>query len=203
MQPSKQSSPFSIHLPEHIDAFANPLRVRVLMLCAGRERSLSDLQRSVSVPLNKLHYHVSRLLESGLLLVNRAEPRAGRAIRYYQAVAGSFVVPQDRLPELPSDKLSSELRRSLAKEQGRTDEGVLLYSAGAEGKVLVKLTPREQSTPSRGIELWRLIKLGPTERTNLTRELNELLERYSALAARAGGESFLVHAAFAPANERS
>ena len=203
MQASKQSSPFRIDQPEHIEAFGNPFRVRVLMLCAGRDRSLSDLQSSLKVPLNKLHYHVSRLLEAGLLLVNRAEPRAGRAIRHYKSVAESFVVPQDRLPELPSDKLSSELRRSLAKEQGRTDEGVLLYSAGAEGKVLVKLTPREQSAPSRGMELWRLMKLGPTERTNLARELNELLERYSGLCPQAGRESFLVHAAFAPASEKS
>lgn len=180
-------------------AFSDPLRVRVLMLCAGQESSLSGLQKKLNVPLNTLHYHVRRLLDAGLLLVSRTEPRAGRAIRHYRSVAESFLVPQDHLPELPSEKRSSELRRSLRNELGRGDEHHLLYSAGPEGKVLIRLTPQGRSPAARGMELWRLIKLSPKQRALLAGELNELLERYVGLPQEAGSEDFLVHGAFAPA----
>lgn len=199
MQSAQQTSPLLVELPQQAAAFSDPLRVRALMLCAREESSLSGLQKRLNVPVNKLHYHVSRLLEAGLLVVSRTEPRAGRAIRYYRSAAESFLVPQDHLPELPSEKRSSELRASLRNEHGRGDGHHLLYSAGPGGKLLVRLTPEAGSRRARGMELWRLMKLGPKQRASFARELNELLECYATSPREPGAEDFLVHAAFAPA----
>jgi DNA-binding transcriptional ArsR family regulator len=199
MQSAEQTSPLVVQHPRHAAAFSHPLRLRILMLCAAQESSLSELQKKLNVPLNRLDYHVRRLLEAGLLLVSRTEPRAGRAIRYYRSAAKSFLVPQDRLPELPSERRSSELRQSLSNELGRGDERHVLYSAGPEGKVLVRLTPQGGSPSARGMELWRLMKLSSKQRALLGRELNQLLERYAGSPQEAGSESYLVHAAFAPA----
>jgi hypothetical protein len=199
MQSTEQSSAFVIEGRDQAAAFSHPLRVRVLMLCASDESSLSALHKRLEVPISKLHYHVSRLVEERLLLVSRTEPRAGRGIKYYRSAAESFIVPQDQLAELPSDKWSAQLRQSLRNEQGRSDERMLHYTAGPNGKVLVKLLHSERSGPSRGIELWRLMQLSGKQRTSLARELGELLERYAASSPEAGAESFLVHAAFGPA----
>ena len=199
MQSAKQTSPLVVHHARQAAAFSDPLRVRILMLCAGQESSLSGLQNRLKEPLNTLHYHVTRLLEAGLLLVSRTEPRAGRAIRYYRSAAESFLVPQDHLPELPSEKRSSELRQSLKNELSRGDEHHLLYSAGPGGKVLVRLTPQGGSPAARGMELWRLMKLSPKQRARLAGELNELLERFARSPQEAASEDYLVHAAFAPA----
>jgi hypothetical protein len=52
---------------------------RLLMACVAEERSLTDLQRLSGETLPKLHYHITRLLDAGLLLstVTNAERTAG------------------------------------------------------------------------------------------------------------------------------
>lgn len=201
MQSAKPTSPFVVVQPSQARAFSNPLRVRILMLCTNDESSLSILRKRLGMPLSKLHYHVSRLLDTGLLVVSRTERRPGRPIRYYRSTAKSFVVQQGHLAELPSDKWSSELRESLSLEHGRSNE-LLHYSSTADGKILVKLEPDRSPMQSRGMELWRLMRLGAKERASLAQELKQLLDRYAGSAAAPGAPTFLVHAAFAPALNR-
>src|SRR5215469_18948907 len=92
-----------MELPDHSRAYRisgrveaaaldHPVRSRLLMACAGRERSLTELTKEIGQPLNKLHYHVGRLTAAGLLRQSRTEARAGRPIRYYRAIAGSFLI---------------------------------------------------------------------------------------------------------------
>jgi len=87
--------------------------------CGPAEHSLSELQRMLAMPLPKLHYHVRRLLDAGLLTVSRTQPRAGRPVQFYRAVAERFLVPLDASPALPGDGLAAELRQLLSDELGR------------------------------------------------------------------------------------
>jgi hypothetical protein len=184
--------------PVQLAAFENRLRCRVLVTCGTAERSLSDLQRLLATPLPKLHYHVRRLLDAGLLTVSRTQPRAGRPVQFYRAVAERFLVPQDALPALPGDGLAAELRQLLNDELARGGEISTLYEPGpAEGSMLMRLI-RPEPEPSRGFELWRVLHLTRAQRTTLAKELAAVLERYGAGEPTTGAEPCLVHAAFAP-----
>jgi DNA-binding transcriptional ArsR family regulator len=199
MQSGEQTSELRVDDPLQATAFENPLRARVLIACGAEERSLSDLRRLLGVPLPKLHYHVARLLDAKLLTVIRTQPRAGRPVRFYRAVAERFLVPQESLPALPSEAWLAELRRSLHDEIGRAGEVALLYGPGAAaGTFQVRLIRPEPVGLSRSIELWRILKLTPRQRTALAKELAEVLERHAKAKPESGAESFLAHAAFAP-----
>jgi DNA-binding transcriptional ArsR family regulator len=199
MQSGQQTSDLRVENPLQVAAFENPLRARVLVACGAAERSLSDLGRLLGMPLPKLHYHVGRLLEAKLLAVSRTQPRGGRPVRFYRAVAERFVVPQESLPALPSEGWLAELRRSLHDEIGRAGEVALVYGPGPEeGTFQVRLIRPEPTGAPRSMELWRILQLTPRQRAALAKELAEVLERHAKAAPQPGAETFLAHAAFAP-----
>lgn len=198
MQSDDQSRTMKIAEPVQLAAFENRLRCRVLVTCGTAERSLSDLQRVLAMPLPKLHYHVRRLLDAGLLTVSRTQPRAGRPVQFYRAVAERFLVLQDAMPALPGDALATELRQSLSAELVRGGEISTLYEPGpAEGTMLVRLI-RPEPGPSRGFELWRTLYLTREQRTELAKELAAVVERHGSREPAVGAEPYLAHAAFAP-----
>lgn len=199
MQSGEPTSELRIQDPLQTAAFENPLRARVLIACGAMERSLSDLRRLLGLPLPKLHYHVSRLLDAKLLTVSRTQPRGGRPVRFYRAIAQRFLVAQESLPALPSEAWLAELRGSLHAEIGRAGEVALLYAPGPdEGTFQVRLVRPEPMAPSRGMDLWRVLKLAPGQRAALAKELAEVLERHAKAEPQPGAETFLAHAAFAP-----
>jgi DNA-binding transcriptional ArsR family regulator len=199
MQSDEQSSPLRVENAAQVAAFENPLRCRVLVSCGREERSLSDLHRLLGLSLSKLHYHVARLLAAKLLVVSRAQPRAGRAVRYYRAVAERFLVPQESMPAGPGDALATELRQSLQDELVREGAVSVLYAAGPEdGTMTMRLIRTESAASPRHMELWRLLKLDTAQRTALAKELAAVLERYATAGPRPGAEAYLAHAAFAP-----
>jgi DNA-binding transcriptional ArsR family regulator len=174
-------------------ALENPLRARLLTACVAQERSLTELHRLTGQPLPKLHYHVARLLDAGLLRVSREQPRGGRPIRFFRAVAESFLVPQDVLGELPGESMSVELRRLLQRNRGDVS---LRYGADARGGFRVMLVRDDDDRASKAIELWQVFRLTRQQRDALAKELRELFERYAKTDG--GHEAFLAHAAFAP-----
>ncbi|MBO9516584.1 MAG: hypothetical protein J7493_00805 [Porphyrobacter sp.] len=163
------------------------------MACATTERSLSDLEKLTGQPLSKLHYHVTRLLEAELLQISREQARAGRPVRFFRAVAESFLVPEELLGDLPGDALATELRNLLQMNRG---EVALRYAADGRGNFTIKLVRDETGPDPKAIELWQVFRLDRTQRNALARELIELFDRYSK--AQAGSETILAHAAFAP-----
>jgi DNA-binding transcriptional ArsR family regulator len=193
MQSDAQSSEKRITRRAQAAALENPLRARLLITCVGQERSLSDLQRLTGETLAKLHYHVTRLLDVKLLRVSREQARGGRPIRFFQAVADRFLVPQEFLGELPGEALAAEMRNLL--QLSRRDVS-LRYASDARGNVMVTLVRDDAERLPKAIELWETFKLSRQQRDALAKELLELFERYAK--ADAGGETILAHAAFAP-----
>lgn len=198
MQSPDLSRAFKVEDPLQSACFENQLRGRLLVACGARERSLSDLSAELGAPLPKLHYHVQRLLEAGLLKVSRSEPRAGRPVRFFRAIAESFLVPQEGLPELPGARWAEELREALARDLGKGGDVALLYASSADGQFMVRLIRDENAPKPRGFEQWRIVHLAPAQRAALARDFVELLQRYSEAEAGPGNDAYLVHAAFAP-----
>lgn len=169
------------------------MRARLLMACVAEERSLTDLHRLSGQTLPKLHYHVTRLLDAGLLRVARVQARVGRSIRLFRATAESFVVPQEFLGDLPGEAMAAELRKLLETSRGEVS---LRYESDSSGNLRITLVREETGCSRNGIELWQVFKLSRAQRDALAAELRELFERYAA--AEGGSETILAHAAFAP-----
>lgn len=202
MEPLDQSSEFLVQKAKEAAVFGHSQRWQVLLACAHADRSLSQLQRMFGLSLSKLHYHVGRLVESGLLSVSRVEPRGGRAIRYYRAVADTFVVPQELLPAPPRDRFEKELRQSLRALAIRRDL-FLVYTSDAAGRSRVQIRDcSDAATRARAIELWKVARLTPARRLELAQEMQALLARYGLPGDAPEGEPVLIHLAYAPVPPR-
>lgn len=198
MAPQLQSREHRVEAGAQAAALNHPVRPVLLLACARRERSLTDLARELRQPLPKLHYHVARLVESGLLRISRVEPRSGRPIRYYQAIAEAFLVSLADVHESMGETWTRELRRSLAEQANRRDLA-LNYHLDETGQMRVRLVdPEGRGRGSRAFEHWKVLRLTAEQRVALAGEMAALIGRYEAAPAKAGGEPFLVHAAFAP-----
>jgi hypothetical protein len=196
MEPPDHSRAHRISGRAEAAALDHPVRSRLLMACALRERSLTELSKEIGQPLPKLHYHVGRLVDGGLLRPSRTEARAGRPIRYYRAVAESFLISLADMGEPAAEGWSRELRRSLA-EQANRRELSLLYHTDERGAFRVRLIdPEGPGRSSRAFDYWKVLRLTPAQRTALAAELAAVISRYEAPSP--GGEPFFVHAAFAP-----
>ena len=199
MKAPKQSSPLRIENASQAAVFNHPVQSRLLMACAKEERSLSQLQRKFGMSLSKLHYHVTKLLEVKLLAVSRIEPRGGRPVRHYRAVAEAFLVSQTSLAELPGDRWARTLRQSLRDTCSRQDDLSFLYGTDPSGNLLVQGTSAPApAKPVRMKDIWRVLSLSAAQRAALAKEMMDLLDRYTHDAAGQSTEAFIVHAAFAP-----
>jgi DNA-binding transcriptional ArsR family regulator len=177
-------------------ALDHPVRSRLLLACAPRERSLTELAQELGQPLPKLHYHVGRLTACGLLRQERVEPRAGRPIRYYRAVAESFLISLADMGESVAEGMNRELRRSLAEETNRR-EFWLFYHTDEVGRFRIRMIDRDGGGRGPNVfEHWKVLRLTAEQRKALAEEIAAVIARYEA--ASSAGEPFLVHAAFAP-----
>jgi DNA-binding transcriptional ArsR family regulator len=198
MKLQDQSRPHRVGSGEQAEALDHPVRARLLMACVMGERSLADLARVLGQPLPKLHYHVTRLVGCGLLRVDRVQPRHGRPIRYYRAIAESFLVSLADVAESIGDRLARELRQSLADQANRRELS-LLYRLDEAGQMRVQLVdPEGRGRKSRAYEHWKILRLTAEQRVAMAEEITALIARYEAAPASTAAEPFLVHAAFAP-----
>lgn len=179
--------------------FLDPGRRRILAQFLGRERALADAGRALGMPLNRLSYHVAAFLRLGLLVVTRAQRRAGRPIRFYRACADSFLVPAALMRERAGDALARELRASLARAAAIDGPGDMLFMLDASGRPRMERTGT--AVESDASEYWRVLTLNPREARALARRLADLLREYESRPAR-GSAAYLVHVAVAPRLER-
>jgi hypothetical protein len=62
------------------------------------ECSISAAAEQAGTTVQRMHYWVGKFCELGLLRMTRSEARPGRAIRYYQATAETFLIPFSATP---------------------------------------------------------------------------------------------------------
>jgi DNA-binding transcriptional ArsR family regulator len=191
------SSAHRVTAGEQAAALDHALRSRLLLACARTDRSLTELARELGQPLPKLHYHVGRLVEAGLLRVSRVEPRSGRSIRRYRAIAEAFLVSLADVPEPVGERWARELRQSLAEQTRRLDLSLLYHLDEAGGIRVRLLDPEGRGRISQAWEHWKVIRLTQEQRMALAGEVAAVIARYEA-AGEPSGELFFVHAAFAP-----
>jgi hypothetical protein len=198
MKAAEQSRSRRVTKPAEVAALDHPLRSRLLMACVRRERNLTELASELDQPLGKLHYHTRQLIDSGLLVVGRIEHRPGRPIRYYRAVAKTFLISLADVQEPAAEKWARELRQSLSQQYIRQNLS-LLYDLNEAGRYRVRLINSDgREKTSRTFEAWKVLRLTDQQRRSLAGEMHALILRYDAVVEGSDREPFIVHAAFAP-----
>ena len=172
--------------------FTDPKLRRILIWFVPRPRSVAEAAVALGMDIRRAHHYVTRLAGLGLLVIVETRHRAGRAVKYYRAVAKSFFVPHELAPRGFGDALAQELRTSLAAGLARSDGGIL-FAAAKGGSPRGKIV----GGGAQAVEMWRVLRLRPRALAALRHDLNALLNRYQR-AEGGGGSLFLVHAAFAP-----
>ncbi|HTA64486.1 MAG TPA: hypothetical protein VK753_03195 [Xanthomonadaceae bacterium] len=176
--------------------FSNMRQRRLLLEFVARESSLQEIALKANLSLNLAHYHVTRFLELGLVETTREQPRSGRVIKRYRAVARSFLVPTYLGSPSPGKQLAAELRASLDRAHVRDPKDGTLYFVDDA------LSPRMRRVQGRanaaeGIESWHQLVLTKEQARSLADELKALLSRYEG---RANGRAanYLAYCALTP-----
>lgn len=98
-----------IENPETAALMFQPKTLELLSVLIESERSLQQISDALGWPLNTCKYQLERLCQSGLVTCTREEARAGRAIRFYRAIAWQFFVPYAFTPAMnPATLLEQE-----------------------------------------------------------------------------------------------
>ncbi len=220
MKPSKLSSKSrATDLPPGTHVVSNPKAATFLSdpehnsyfgPFLNREVTLSQVALELQVPLNKLHYWVTKMLVLGLLQVTKTQKRAGRAVQYYSAVAPAFFVPFAAIPaetfeaQLTLEDVSRQRRLSAAHARAR-GELPLHYGTfiarmdGVYSGIRIEPFPQKRAEDlTYGVWLERPFRA--EDARALLAELKVLEERYSSLPEpKLGkGKSFCVRLAVAP-----
>jgi DNA-binding transcriptional ArsR family regulator len=175
-------------------ALADPTLRRIVASFAGDMRPVVEVSEATGMDLKRVHHHVVPLRSLELLKVAGERRRRGRAVKLYRARAETFHVPHGAAPELFSEGLARDLRRSLHADAYRSGDGMLL-SVDLQGILQLRpVSPDEES--GRGPEMWLVLRLQPAEAEALRRDLRAVLERHAASAS-GRGKVHLVHAAVA------
>lgn len=175
---------------------ADRLRRGLLLRLADREQSLTELAAAAGIGLQRLHYHVTALCALGLVVVTGEQPRRGRPIKRYRAVADAFFVPAAVASVRPAEALAAELGDALARERERQEQGMLYY-VGEDGHPRMRTLSKSAVKRPAAAEHWRVLHLSTADALQLAREIEERLAVYAG-RQRAGAVAHLVHFAMAP-----
>lgn len=207
---------FAVTDPRAAALVVDPAARRYLHPFLGRERTVAQVARELREDPNGVLYRVRRLVGAGLLRVVRSEPRRGRPVKVYTAVADRLFVPYALAPD-------PDLRAALRRERAALEERLLAGVAHAMGEVgggagWGLLTYREGDTlytydarpgeapwEARGADDPALLDysfevdgLSHERAKALQRDLRAVLARYFTGEPPGGGGRYAVRVALAP-----
>jgi len=186
-----------------------PHRPNLLVVLAAIMKggtTVSQIAASTGMPMNSVARRVAALRAMGVVRVQRTEPRAGRAIRHYEATADHFFLPYDHGGQAtPEDIIErTALARAKAHVAALLAVGAMTaerHAAHAWGTVIYldrngSLVVRQDFEGGRTPELLSEnslayldiatdgLKLDLADAKKLQRELVDLLKRYKSKAGR-------------------
>ena len=195
---------------EHL---ANPMNFRCFAIFLGRELTMSQAAQKLEIKLSRMHYQIARLLELELIHVTRNEPRAGRDIKHYSAIAERLFLPFDTTNFATLEEalggayrsLMLGLSGSIAKELFAQNKPIgLLVSRGPGGGLMIEpgiapgqdFNPRADDVRALIAGVWTSdVCLDFIEAKAFQRELEAVCAKYSG---RSGGQRFQLQVSFTP-----
>ncbi|WP_288402666.1 helix-turn-helix domain-containing protein [uncultured Deinococcus sp.] len=201
--------------PEAARLCLDPDYARVLSALMLRPWPAGALAAHLGLALNAAHHRVRRLLRAGLVVEDHLEPRRGRSIRHYRAVADALLIPYtltplgslEELVGLHSAQVQDHINRALVQASMALvrDEGEIGLRLFREGDLVVAdVTPRagdfdyaelqRPEAPALSVRLERLF-LTRADAKALQRDLNDLVARYQG---RGGPDPYLLRVDLTP-----
>jgi hypothetical protein len=192
----------------------------------GKERCVSDAARELDVAMSSVLYRVRRFLDLGLLTMTRQQSRAGRAIRFYRAIADGFFIPYhltdmanigDMSPQISEATLevfNKNLSRTWQAASGAQSTWGITVFRNREGFVESDVVPEssaeDPSTFFRGLlepnapavwDSWSIMHLKFDSAKALQHELRNILEQFQEQAVEPDGKTYIVRLAMTPIEE--
>ena len=179
----------------------------------GRVKSVNQVTLELGMKLNAVLYRTQQLEDYGLIKLDHSEARAGRAVRFYSAIAEAFFVPfratpfesvqaqVQRIEQLHHQRFAQVL--GMARQHQRSEEGWgTLLSRDEVGNVNIistKLEPQthNQLTGVLPISVWSSITLRPETAIVLAQRLQQILVEYLCQPAEENGTEYLLHVGLA------
>lgn len=206
---------FTVERPEAVKLCLSQDYAPVLEALMLHEQTVSEVARLLNLPLHAAFHRVERLLSAGLIQVTRLQPRQGRAIRHYRAVAEAFLIPYrhttlstlEELVNLHGESFQERLNRAVVQAasvlvHNEAEIGLRIFRDG--DSVNFDVTPRAENfdfaellLPDRPALLvnWGHLHLTRAQAKGLQHELNVLASKYMNLN---GPETYLFRVALAP-----
>jgi hypothetical protein len=192
--------------------------LRLLEPFLDRDCSVKEASEALGLSLQSMHYRVGRMVALDLIAVVGSEPRRGRPIKRYRAVADSFFVPLSLLDEGPDtlgtaaghafrEQLARGLRRAF--DLTLTDLrgwGIELTRGERAFSMVVRRGPDGESYGRRFIDdpdlpaassSWHDLWLEHDRARALMQEIYTLIGRYQREGSE-GGQRYLLRFGFAP-----
>lgn len=162
----------------------------------GRSNDLAGACAELGVKKAAMSYWINRLVEAGLIRIERTEKRGRHVLTFYRCVADRLRVALKDAPLESYEAVFGDfsarwqatadgaLARSLAKQAADLE---LCFEPHASGGPFTTILPREGVRPPKDdfIYYWGRLWLTREEQAALAEELNALFDRYGALSDKA------------------
>jgi len=200
--------------PVQARLLTDPTSRALLEPFVGSEKSVTQAAAEIGCSVQRLLYRIRQFQEAGLLEEVRQEPRAGRPIRVYRAVADGFHIPFALTPfadmealiakqHAPTDRLRNRASARLALEG--SSGGRRIYRDAASGELHSESdTPAPDNLTERmrgqaGNDVTLEVYLKPEAARAFALELRDLCARFQdATLPGMQGQRFLVHLGLLP-----
>lgn len=158
----------------------------------GRSADLAGASQELGIKKTAMSYWIDRLLEAGLIRIERVEKRSRHLLTYYRCVAdrlrvGLTAAPLESYEAVFDDfgrrwdgLLKSAMARSLAQQAADLE---LCFSSQGTAGPFTTILPRDGRTPADDfIFYYARLWLTEGEKRSLNAELNALYDKYAALS---------------------
>jgi len=182
-------------------------RLAPFMRC---EHSLGSAAEELGMPASSLAYWIGRFQKAGLLSVVRHEPRAGKPIPIYRAMAGEFQVPLDAMPPGMRDEFLNGSRRHMFDEFTKAVDAVaekylrrgISVRPHVDRGVEIEFLDAEDELPVSVAESWGVASLTDDEARELQATLQAMSKKYSERRDQPGTKQYVMVLGLAPKPRR-
>ncbi len=164
----------------------------LLMAFVPLPRTVGEVANALDMPTLAAWRLTRRAVELGLLKIVAEQPRQGRPLKLYQAVAEGFLIPDELMPRMPGDLLTDELRQRIGQEMVAHGSSHVI-KADSDGKPLLAPLPGEDGG-ELPYEAWRILRLNRADAAQLRKDIATLLNSYEERET-PGAREWLIHAA--------
>ena len=170
-----------------VDLLLNLEAARRLAPFMRSEQTLGSVAAELDTPASSLAYWVGRFQKAGLVEVVRREPRAGKPIPIYRAVADEFQVPLDAMSPGQRDEFLNGSRRHMFDEFTKAVDKVaekylrrgISVRPHTDRGVEIEFLDADDELPVSVAESWGVVSLTDVQARELQATLQAISKQHS------------------------